>query len=197
MDAFQKAQVEPSAGHQELPRHHVDVNDLALLLDAINYWDQFLDRVFIVPTAENMSADILEQMSLEDAEYYLDVKIQLSQCLRTVQGRELKQRFEDMCGRIRKATYHHISTTLPQFADNSRSLLELAHKDDRNLSDSGVSKLDWVPSPDLVMSQEYKDCLVLERKQLKSEAIRQRSLVKSQIVRLIKEIRGNFFPQPG
>jgi len=159
------------AGHQVLFRDHIDANDLALLIDATNRWDQFLDKVFVTPTAGNMDADILEQISLEDTEHYLDVKIHLSRCLRTVESAALKQKFEDICGRIRKVTLHHISTTLPQLVDNSRSLKELELKHDR----------------------KHKDGLMLERKNLVSEFIRQQSEVKSQIARLIKEVRRNFY----
>ncbi|MGI9317621.1 MAG: radical SAM protein [bacterium] len=177
---------------KDLPRYQIDADDLTLLLDAIKRWDQFLGRIFITPTANNMGSDVLEQMSLEDTEYYLDLKIKLSQCLKTAQDEALNHKLEDICGRIRKITYHHISITLPQLVDNSHSLLELALKDDRISSKSLVSQADWTSSPDLEMSQEYKDCLLLEGKQLQSEITRQRSIVKSQIAHLVREVRRNF-----
>lgn len=189
MDAVEDLRIEEDAGRSLPPRNRIEARDLTLLVDAIKRWDEFLQKVYVVPTAEYLTADVLEQLSLEDTEFYLDVKIQLTQCVRAVNDATLKEKLEDVCGRIRNETYHHITSTLPQLADNSRSLIELAHQDGRVLSGEGVYKLDWVPSPDLMMSQEYKDCLVQERKQLKAEIIRQRAKVKSQIVRLLKIIR--------
>lgn len=193
MEALNKAGVENGTGHQVLSRYQIDVNQLALLRGAISRWDQFLGKLFIVPTPRSLTADAINLMSLEDTEHYLDVKIQLSQCLTVVQSVELEQKFENICGAIRKATYHQISTNLPQFADNSRSLVELAQKDDRIITDNDVSKLGWMRSPDLEVSQEYKDCLVQERRQLKSDFIRQRSKVNSLIERLKKEINRSFY----
>lgn len=189
MDAVEDLRIEEDAGRSLPSRNRIEARDLTLLVDAIKRWDEFLQKVYVVPTAEYLTADVLEQLSLEDTEFYLDVKIQLTQCVRAVNDATLKEKLEDVCGRIRNETYHHITSTLPQLADNSRSLIELAHQDGRVLSGEGVYKLDWVPSPDLMMSQEYKDCLVQERKQLKAEIIRQRAKVKSQIVRLLKIIR--------
>lgn len=197
MEALYKAEVENGTGHQALSRYQIDINQLTLLNDAINHWDQFLDKVFIIPTTGKLTTDILDLKSLEDTEHYLDVKIQLSQCLKTLQSAELEQKFEDICGAIRKTTYHQISTNLPQFADNSRSLVELAQKNDRIITDGDDSKSGWMPSPDLEVSQEYKDCLVQERRQLKSDIIRQRSKVKSLIERLKKEVNRSFYSGPG
>ena len=197
MDAMENLTINSATEQPALPKYRVEAGDLTLLVDAIHRWEKFLEKVFIVPTAEYLTADVLEQLSLEDTEFYLDVKIQLTQCARGVKDATLKEKLEDVCGRIRNETYHHISSILPQLADNSRSLIELAHQDGRVLSGEGVYKLDWVPSPDLLMSQEYKDCLVQERKQLKAEIKRQRAKVKSQIVRLLKMIRGNFYVLPG
>ena len=191
MDAIDNLKVKDEARQSELARYQVEAGDLSLLVDAIHRWDKFLEKVYVVPTVEYLTSDVLEQLSLEDTEFYLDVKIQLTQCFRSLRDTSLKEKFEDICGRIRNLTYHHISSTLPQLADNSRSLIELAHQDGKILPGEGVYKLDWVPSPDLLMSQEYKDCLVQERKQLKSEIVRQRSKVKSQITRLLKLIREN------
>jgi len=176
---------------------HSAVNDFALLIDAINRWDRFLDRVFVIPGTGYISADELSQMSLEDTEHYLDVKIQLSQCIRTLEGAVPEKKFEDICGGIRKATYQHISATLRNLSDNRRSLIELAHKDDHPFAESSVSAVAWMPSADLEMSLEYKDCLVQERNQLKSDVIRQRSKAKSLIVRLLQEVRTNFYARPG
>lgn len=194
MDAY-KTKIGHGTGGSVLPRHHIKSNDLTLLIESIDRWDRFLSRVFIIPMAGHMTAEILEKISLEDTEHYLDVKIQISQCLKTIQSAELERKFDEMCGGIRKATYHHISTTLPNLTDNARSLIELAHRDDPLFGES-VPSLEWADSPDLELSQEYKDCLVLERKQLKSEVMRQRSSVRSQIVSLKKEINDNLYPRP-
>lgn len=196
MEAINKTEVESGTEHQVLSRYQIDVNQLTLLHRVISRWDQFLGELFIIPTPRSLTADAINLMSLEDTEHYLDVKIQLSQCLTVVQSVELEQKFENICGAIRKATYHQISTNLPQFADNSRSLVELAQKNDRTVTDSDVLKLGWMPSPDLEVSQEYKDCLVQERRQLKSDFIRQRSKVQSLIERLKKEVNRSFYSRP-
>ena len=196
METLNKAEVENGTEHEVLSRYQIDVNQLALLHHAISRWDQFLGELFIIPAPRNLTADAINLMSLEDTDHYLEVKIQLFQCLTVVQSSELEHEFENICGAIRKATYHHISTNLPRFADNSRGLVELSQKNDRIITDSDVSKLGWMPSPDLAVSQEYKDCLVQERRQLKSDFIRLRSKVKSLIEHLKKKANRRFYSLP-
>lgn len=176
------------ADYQELSRYHFDTNDLDPLLDAINRWDQFLDRVFIVPTVESVTSDMLEQISLEDTEHYLDVKIHLTQCLRTLQDTAQKQKIVDMCEGIRKVTLHHISTNMPQLVDNFHSATEPAHKDAQDFSDNGDSELDSTQLSELKTGQESKDFLMAKRKQLESEMTRDRNEVKSRITRFIEEV---------
>jgi hypothetical protein len=197
METLNKAEIENGTEHQVLSRYQIDVNQLSLLHRAISRWDQFLGELFIIPASHNLTADAINLMSLEDTDHYLEVKIQLFQCLTVVQSAELEQKFENICGAIRKITYHQISTNLPRFADNRRGLVELAQKNDRIITDSDVSNLGRMPSPDLGVSQEYKDCLVQERRQLKSDFIRQRSMVKSLIERLKKKVNRRFYSRPG
>ncbi len=194
MESLYNAKLQDGSDHHALARCPVDTDKLTLLQYAIRQWDHFLARVFIIPTTEILNADTLDQMSLEDTEHYLDVKIQLSQCLRRVQNPALERKFDDICSKIRKATYHHISTILPNFADNRRSLVELARKNNQAVFEGNVSNMKWMSSPDLELSQEYKECLVLERKQLKLDLVRQRSLVRSLLEHLKKEVNKSLIP---
>jgi radical SAM enzyme (TIGR01210 family) len=172
-----------------LSKYRFDSNDLDHLLDAINRWDQFLDRVFFVPAVENMTSDMLEQISLEDTEHYLDVKVHLTQCLRTVQDVAQKQNIVDMCESIRKVTLHYISTTLPQLVDIIHCVIEPAHNAAQTFYGTGVSEAGPVPNPGLETDQQSEGLPILKRKQLESEMIRDRNKVKSRITRFIEEVR--------
>ena len=191
MGTLNKGHIDTDVARQLDSGKQISEKDLTHLSDAIRSWDQFLLKIFTIPVASKLTNDVLNQMSLEDTEHYLDVKIQLSHCLSAFQDAALEQKFDEMCGEIRKLTYHYTSTILPNLIDNSRSLIELAHKDDHHWS-SGIVDMDWIHSPELEVSQEYKDCLVLQRKQLKSEIVRQHSKIKSQFSGLKKDIRESF-----
>jgi hypothetical protein len=192
MEGLYNAEVQDGSNRQDMARYPVDTDKLRQLHYAVRQWDHFLAQVFIIPTTEILTADDLDLMSLEDTEHYLDVKIQLSQCLRQAKDPALELKFDGICAKIRKATYHHISTILSNFADNRRSLVELARKNNQVIVDGSVSNMHWMSSPDLELSEEYKECLVLERKQLKLDLVRQRSVVRSLIGHLKREINKCF-----
>jgi len=172
----------------------VDVNEFAHLIVAINRWDKFLDRVFLVPINGKLTEEVLEKLSLEDSQYYLDLQIQLSQCLSKVENDKLMGSLEEICRSIKKESYKLISTTLKNLVDNKHSLLELGHKDE-HLTSSGTNspRKTLVGQPDLEVSLEYKDCLLEQRKQLKLEIAGQKSEIKSQITRLKTALRTNFY----
>ena len=189
-------EVRQDASRRKLTGLPVSEDDLALLNNAVDRWDRFLRMLFSMPSKADISNEILERMSLEDADLYLDLKIQLAQCLKSTKDTGIEQKFVDICGEIRKSTYHHISTTLPNLADNNRSLMELAHNDDHVLANQDDNDMDWLASPALETSVEYKDCLVQERKQLKIEFVRKQARARVLFSDLRKEIESMFRVNP-
>ncbi len=103
----------------------VKSKDLETLNGSIEKWSQFLRHVFLGSSLGYVSEEDLEHLSLEDTELYLDVKIQLSRCLSSVQDDILANRLEMICNDIRKNSYKFITTTLPVLNENSRHLVEM------------------------------------------------------------------------
>ena len=192
MNAIDRVKLPDISGQPLSPRHQVDVSDLAVLIVAINRWDRFLDGVFFQPVKGLLTDEIIEELSLEDSQHYLDVQIQLSQCLRNIDDPELVQRFEEICRGIKKSSYQLISTTLRNLADNKRSLVELGNKDEHKLHTVDKTTGQWLHAADLEVSIEYKDCLLQQRKQLKKEVVGQKSSLKSQVLNLKGALRDCF-----
>ncbi|MBX2870436.1 MAG: hypothetical protein KTR18_17270 [Acidiferrobacterales bacterium] len=192
MNAIDRVKAPEVSGQPLSPRYQVDVSDLAVLIVAINRWDRFLDGVFFKPVKGILTDEMIEELSLEDSQHYLDVQIQLSQCLRNVNDPELVQHFETICREVKKSSYQLISTTLRNLADNKRSLVELGNKDEHVLQTIDKTTGQWLHAADLEVSLEYKDCLLQQRKQLKSEMVGQKSNLKSQVVKLKDKLRDCF-----
>ena len=190
-----KTEIEREDRHRVVTGFLVDTKDLTLFVDAIIRWEQFINKIFTYPTKGSLSTDLLERLALEDTEHYLDIKIQLSQCMRMADEVVLQHKLEDICETIRKSTYHHVSTVLPHLAENNRSLIELANKGEQSVFGKSLSKYELLSSPDLEISQEYKDCLVLQHKQLKTEMEKQGRKVKTQVLHLKKVVKESFHTQ--
>ena len=167
----------------------VESGDLVLLQEAISRWRLFLIGLFPPPSTRDLRDERLEKLSMEDTERFLDVRIQVSRCLGSAQETILEQEFESLLNDIRRGTSHYVCRILPDLSENSRSLLASAQRNEsmKSADDSG-----WVFVHELDDSLEYKDCLISQRKQLKSEMVRQRSRVMNQFSRLDQLVRRSF-----
>jgi hypothetical protein len=172
----------------------VNVSDLVLLREAISRWRMFLMGLFPPPSTREMDSDQLDHLSMEDTERYLDARIQASRCLGGAHDTIPEREFEALFNEIRKGTYHYITGVLPDLCENSRSLMVSAQYHDILESVDGTGDSGWVSLHELDDSLEYKDCLISQRKQLKSEMIRQRSRVTHQFSRLDQLVRRCFRP---
>ncbi len=103
-------------------------SDLESLNEAIGRWGQFLRNIFLNSSVGYIAEENLQKLSLEDTELYLDVKIQLSQCMANVQDDILANRLEMICNEIRKNSYRFLSNTLPMLNENSRQMVESKHQ---------------------------------------------------------------------
>lgn len=169
----------------------VDTGDLSLLQEAISRWRLFLVGLFPPPRTRDLREERLDKLSMEDTERFLDVKIQISRCLGSARETILEQEFESLLNDIRRGTSHYVCRVLPDLCENSRSLLASAQRNElmKSPGDAG-----WVFVHELDDSLEYKDCLISQRKQLKSEMARQRSRVIHQFIRLDQMVRRSFRP---
>ena len=98
----------------------VKSSDLDSLNGAIERWSKFLRSVFLGSSVGYVAPEKLHQMSLEDTEFYLDVKIQLSQCMAGVQDDILANRLEMICKDSRKNSYRFLSNTMPMLNENPK-----------------------------------------------------------------------------
>lgn len=105
----------------------VKSGDLEALNGAIETWSRFLRHVFLGSSVGYIAPENMQQLSLEDTELYLDVKIQLSQCMAGVQDDILANRLEMICNDIRKNSYRFLTNTLPMLSENSRHIVESKH----------------------------------------------------------------------
>ena len=174
----------------------VNAGDLALLREAISRWRLFLMGLFPPPSTRDLDEERLDQMSMEDTERYLDVRVQAFRCIGAVQDSILERELEALLNDIRKETYHYVTGILPDLCENSRTLLATALRNEHGEADEPVESDDsgWVSLHDLDDSVEYKDCLISQRKQLKSEMVRHRSRMLHQFSRLDQLIRRVFRP---
>lgn len=167
--------------------------ELSQLREVIDRWERFLDIVFSHPSTRKMDQDVFERLSMEDAERYLDVKIQLSQCIGAAGNESLQAHFDDRFNAIRRLTYRYITKDLPALCDNSRNLMALARgraqsegPDQSNESAATGAGVD----PGL----RYKDGLVLRRQKLKTRISRQQAEVLQKIQDLRKVIAEQLQP---
>ena len=171
----------------------VKPNDLEALNEAIERWGQFLRHVFLGSSLGYVTKENLDQLSLEDTELYLDVKIQLSQCMASVQDDILANRLEMICNDIRKNSYKFISTTLPMLNENSRNMVEMKHH--TGFMKTGTDKSVFVSaSPsDLDTGDDYRESIVLRRKQIMAVINRQHRDVIHQLAQIKSKISSNLY----
>ena len=158
--------------------------DLAQLHDVIDRWERFLDIVFSHPSTRKMDADMLERLSMEDAERYLDVKIQLSQCLGSSGNEALQEAFDERFNAIRRVTYRYITKDLPALCENSRSLIALARGRGQPENAESSTETGGFSTGSMDPGLRYKDGLVLRRQKLKTRISLQQSEVSEQLADL-------------
>ena len=148
----------------------VKSSDLESLNGAIERWSKFLRSVFLGSSVGYVAPEKLHQMSLEDTEFYLDVKIQLSQCMAGVQDDILANRLEMICNDIRKNSYRFLSNTMPMLNENSRLMVENKHqtgliKSQSNKVLSSGGRIDSDVEQDSDLSARRKKIMVLVNRQ--------------------------------
>ena len=141
----------------------VKPSDLEELNASIEKWSQFLRHVFLGSSLGYISEEDIEQLSLEDTERYLDVKIQLSRCFSSVQDDILANRLETICNDIRKNSYKFISATLPVLNENSRHMVEM--KNNTGMMNNIATNVN--------PTGEYNQNLSMQRKKVMSTSNRQ------------------------
>jgi hypothetical protein len=171
----------------------VKSDDLESLNEAIERWGQFLRHVFLGSSLGYVTKENLDQLSLEDTELYLDVKIQLSQCMGSVQDDILANRLEMICNDIRKNSYKFISTTLPMLNENSRNMVELKHQTALIRTESDKSLYVGGTTSDLDSSVDYQESIALRRKQIMAAINRQHRDVIHQLAQLKSKITSNLY----
>lgn len=162
----------------------ISAEDSRLLSDAIQRWKRFLLSLFAVTSTRGLDDDRLDSLSIEDTERYLDVRIRLTSCLGAGGDRELEAEFDRLLGNIRKCAYHFTTVVLPNLRENSRSLLLAAAHHESQREQNPEFTPEMVVPKELDDSNEYKDCLVTERRQLKSEIFRH----QARLVHLMSEL---------
>ena len=148
-------------------------DDLASLNRAIEHWEQFLRHVFLGSSLGYVTRENLQQLTLEDTELYLDVKIQLSQCMVPVQDDILANRLEMICNDIRKNSYRFVSTTLPMLSENSRTLVEIKHQHGLLKTDGDKSLYVGGNTATIQVGVDEKESATYRRKQIMAAINRQ------------------------
>ncbi len=169
-----------------------DDSDHGQLLSAMDRWERFLNIVFTHPSTRKLDSETLERFAREDAERYLDVKIQLSRCQDDDSGQGLETHFDERFRAIRQVTYQYITTELPGLCENSRDLMALAKGGTeavsvRRLADAGLTS-----TPGVGINRKHKDRLVLQRQKLKRVISRQHADVGTRLDALRGDI-GRWF----
>ncbi len=101
------------------PFHAIKSRDLESLKDAIERWSAFLHHVFLNAGQKSISQEDLQQIALEDTELYLDIKIELSTCMNSVEDDNVANQLEMLCNAIRKNSYNFIAMVLPKLNGSS------------------------------------------------------------------------------
>ncbi len=148
----------------------VKSGDLDALNSAIERWSQFLRHAFLGSSIGFITPENLQQLSLEDTELYLDVKIQLSQCMVGVQDDIMANRLEMICNDIRKNSYRFLTNTLPMLSENSRQIVESKHhtgflKDQANRNLGTGGRLDDSAEKDSDLAGTRKQIMALINRQ--------------------------------
>ncbi len=174
---------------EALSCHAVPADSLRQLESSIRAWREYLLVLFPPPSTRDLTEDALSRIEMVDTEHYLDTRIQVSQCLVAVRDSELEKLFEEALGGLRRVSSHYFHRILPDICDNNRSLLASVHHDHiaEHADDSG-----WVDPHVLEDSVEYKDCLISQRKQLKTAMVRHRARVANQFSLLETLVRHSF-----
>lgn len=170
----------------------ISAEDSQMLSDAIQRWKRFLLSLFAVTSTRGLDEDRLDQLSIEDTERYLDVRIRLVSNLGSHGDADLAGEFESLLGNIRKCTYHFTTVVLPNLRENSHSLLLAAAHHESNRDNATERGLDLIAPDGLDNSNEYMDCLVLERRQLKSEIFRHQARLVHLLSELERAVERNF-----
>ena len=189
-DATQSISIGTVSGPATLTVSEADVSQLREVIDR---WERFLDIVFSHPSTRKMDQDVLERLSMEDAERYLDVKIQLSQCIGSSGNESLQAYFDDRFNAIRRLTYRYITKDLPALCDNSRNLMALA-RGRAQPAGPGQSNESTDNGSGVDPGLRYKDGLVLRRQKLKTRISRQQAEVSQKIQDLRKVIAEQLQP---
>jgi len=171
----------------------VKPDDLQSLNESIERWGQFLRHIFLGSSVGYVNTEVLEQYTLEDTELYLDVKIQLSQAMASVQDDILANRLEMICNEIRKNSYKLISSTLPMLNENSRNLVEL--KDNSGLIKTQSDKTLYVGATRRSVNggSDHQEGLSLRRKQIMAVINRQHRDVIQNLAQLSSKINSGLY----
>lgn len=169
--------------------------DLEALNASIERWSQFLRHVFLGSSLGYVSEDDLEQLALEDTELYLDVKIQLSRCMSSVQDDILANRLEMICNDIRKNSYKFVTTTLPVLNENSRNLVELKNNTGLVKTMGQSMLVTGTPNNSMDAAGEYQQNLSMQRKKVMAMINRQHRDVIHSLAQLNTKISNNLYSE--
>lgn len=173
----------------------VKSDELESLQASLDRWGQFLRNIFLGSSLGYVSKDSLDQLALEDTELYLDVKIQLSQVLSSIQDDILANRLEMICNTIRKNSYQFLTTSLPLLNDNSRRMVERKNQSGflRSGNDKAASFATGGGAG--VHGDLNQDELPGQRKQVMSTINRQHRDVIHNLAELNKKISNNLYSE--
>ncbi len=156
----------------------INSKELESLKNSVESWGEFLRNVFLSSTQGYISNEAAAEIALRDTELYLDVKIQLSQCMGSVTDQGPVREIDQVCSEIRKISYNFVAVTIPKLSDNSRQLVEMKQNPALHQSES-------IDSPS---SLAHQDDLTINRKQVMTQVQRQHREVIRQLYRLNRKI---------
>lgn len=173
----------------------VKSDDLESLQNSLDRWGQFLRNVFLGSARGYINQDSLDQLALEDTELYLDVKIQLSQILSSIQDDILANRLEMICNTIRKNSYQFLTTSLQVLNNNSRQMVE--HKNQSGLLKTETNRPLYVNTTGVGApgTDEEQNEIAVRRKQIMLTINRQHRDVIHHLAQLNKKISNNLYSE--
>ena len=102
----------------------VDPERFKSLNNSMAIWAKFLLESIKTVRARSLSKLELEEMAMDEAEFFFDLKIKLYFCTVGMETEINIKEIEEQLGRLRTASYKLFSETLPKFNNNNRQFLE-------------------------------------------------------------------------
>ena len=104
---------------------HFPIENLYLLSEVVSSWSKSLNNIHACCKLGMLSSNNLEKFAIKDTEFYLDVKILISQCCHDASLTDVITQIERLNGRAREYTYRLISNALPHLNQNEKRLADL------------------------------------------------------------------------